>query len=735
MIIAFTEFRHPTIYGLTLGSGPRRRSTRRSSRRRCWARAPGSCGGTRRPRRIFMGDTGSLAIGGAMAGLALLTRTQLLLPVARRAPADRDALGDRPGHLVPRLPAPGAAHGADPPPLRGRRLVGVHGHRAVLAVRRRSASRSRSASSTPTSSTSSGTGSSDARRRDRAGRDRRRGRAARLRAEGWDVVVLEDAPGIGAEYADRVADRARDGRARRRAPRPGRDAVAAVAAADLVVPSPLVRPDHPAIVAARAAGVAVRSEIDLAAERTGLPDRRGHRHEREDDGDDADRGDARSRRVAARSRPGNIGRPLLDAVDDVADVLVAEVSSFQLAFSETFRPRVAVLLAITPDHLDWHGTFEHYVAAKARITAHQHGRRPPRVRRRRRRRVAPIARRSAARTVGVLGAAPTRTGASRVVDDRLVAPDGRALAAVGEHAPRVRPRSHERARGRGRRARGGRDTAGVRDALANVRDPPPSRRSGRRSWWGAVVRRLEGDEPRRDVARASRRSIRSCCSRAGATRDSTSACSAEAADRLRGVVAFGEAGARGRGRVRASVPVVTAVSMHDAVRAARRSRAARRRRCCSRPRARRSTRTPTTANAATTSPPRFAVQRRWRRRPMTVVTPRLRLPRFDGHTRLGRARVEVVRRHRALPRPAVVRRAVRDGRRAQHRRARDDPLGVVGRRAQRLRLVVVLLQPAADVGARRRCRVPRGVARSTTAAGAAGRRSARRRVRSPSSSC
>jgi cell division protein FtsW len=37
---------------------------------------------------------------------------------------------------------------------------------------------------------------------------------------------------------------------------------------------------------------------------------------------------------------------------------------------------------------------------------------------------------------------------------------------------------------------------------------------------------------------------------------------------------------------------------------------------------------------------------------MTVVTPRLRLPRFDGHTRLGRARMEIVRRHRALPRPA-----------------------------------------------------------------------------------
>ena len=52
-------------------------------------------------------------------------------------------------------------------------------------------------------------------------------------------------------------------------------------------------------------------------------------------------------------------------------MFVAEVSSFQLACSETFHPRVAVVLAIAPDHLDWHGSYERYVAAKARITEHQ----------------------------------------------------------------------------------------------------------------------------------------------------------------------------------------------------------------------------------------------------------------------------------------------------------------------------------------------------------------------------
>jgi UDP-N-acetylmuramoylalanine--D-glutamate ligase len=52
-------------------------------------------------------------------------------------------------------------------------------------------------------------------------------------------------------------------------------------------------------------------------------------------------------------------------------VNVLEVSSFQLETIEAFHPRIAVVLNITPDHLDRHGTFEAYVAAKARITENQ----------------------------------------------------------------------------------------------------------------------------------------------------------------------------------------------------------------------------------------------------------------------------------------------------------------------------------------------------------------------------
>jgi UDP-N-acetylmuramoylalanine--D-glutamate ligase len=68
---------------------------------------------------------------------------------------------------------------------------------------------------------------------------------------------------------------------------------------------------------------------------------------------------------------GNIGYPFPLAARDGHEALVVECSSFQLAQQESFRPRVSVLLNLAPDHLDWHGSYEAYVAAKARIYARQ----------------------------------------------------------------------------------------------------------------------------------------------------------------------------------------------------------------------------------------------------------------------------------------------------------------------------------------------------------------------------
>jgi UDP-N-acetylmuramoylalanine--D-glutamate ligase len=70
---------------------------------------------------------------------------------------------------------------------------------------------------------------------------------------------------------------------------------------------------------------------------------------------------------------GNIGLPVIALVEDSREDgwSVLEVSSFQLETTEQFRPKIAVILNVTPDHLDRHVTFENYVAAKERIFAKQ----------------------------------------------------------------------------------------------------------------------------------------------------------------------------------------------------------------------------------------------------------------------------------------------------------------------------------------------------------------------------
>ena len=70
---------------------------------------------------------------------------------------------------------------------------------------------------------------------------------------------------------------------------------------------------------------------------------------------------------------GNVGRPLSSLVGqiDPAATVVCEASSFQLEDAVLFAPEAAVLLNLAPDHLDRHGTYEAYVAAKLRIFAEQ----------------------------------------------------------------------------------------------------------------------------------------------------------------------------------------------------------------------------------------------------------------------------------------------------------------------------------------------------------------------------
>ncbi|HHU76659.1 MAG TPA: UDP-N-acetylmuramoyl-L-alanine--D-glutamate ligase [Firmicutes bacterium] len=70
---------------------------------------------------------------------------------------------------------------------------------------------------------------------------------------------------------------------------------------------------------------------------------------------------------------GNIGRPLSEAVLHArkGDIIIAELSSFQLENVDRFSPDIAAILNLAPDHLDYHGTMEGYISAKKRILMNQ----------------------------------------------------------------------------------------------------------------------------------------------------------------------------------------------------------------------------------------------------------------------------------------------------------------------------------------------------------------------------
>jgi len=152
---------------------------------------------------------------------------------------------------------------------------------------------------------------------------------------------------------------------------PGRDALAdLVAGVDLVVPSPGVRFDHPVFALAAAAATDVRGELELASQWAGRP----FVAVTGTNGKTTVTTLITEMLVASGVRAvaaGNIGLALSDAVASDAEVLVVEASSFQLQLTDTFRPSVAVWLNAAPDHLDIHGTFDAYAAAKARIWANQ----------------------------------------------------------------------------------------------------------------------------------------------------------------------------------------------------------------------------------------------------------------------------------------------------------------------------------------------------------------------------
>jgi len=192
--------------------------------------------------------------------------------------------------------------------------------------------------------------------------------AARLlRAAGADVVGADAKP-VGALGRD-AAGLAELGV---RLLAGARDTAAALADRDLVVVSPGVPLDGDQLAAARARGVPIIGELELGwrateADTIAITGTNGKTTTTALTG----------AVLAQQPRPvlvaGNIGTPLAaHALAFPADgLVVCEVSSFQLETTELFQPRVAVVLNLTPDHLDRHGTFAAYVDAKARIFANQ----------------------------------------------------------------------------------------------------------------------------------------------------------------------------------------------------------------------------------------------------------------------------------------------------------------------------------------------------------------------------
>ena len=142
--------------------------------------------------------------------------------------------------------------------------------------------------------------------------------------------------------------------------------------ADLIVVSPGVPQDHPLLVAAQKAGTEIVSEIELAGRFISAPivaitGTNGKTTTTTLAGK-IFKGNGFSTYVG-----GNIGDPLVELVEsgETVERVVAEISSFQLEWITTFRPRVAALLNLSEDHLDRYASYQEYIDAKLRIFENQ----------------------------------------------------------------------------------------------------------------------------------------------------------------------------------------------------------------------------------------------------------------------------------------------------------------------------------------------------------------------------
>lgn len=380
---------------------------------------------------------------------------------------------------------------------------------------------------------------------------------------GWHTVVVEDdpgRPGHGARRAEAAAMGASVVDA------PGHDDLARlVREVELVVPSPGVPVAHPVYEAATQSGIPLVSEIELAARSTTVPlvAVTGTNGKSTVTTIITAMLNASGRTACAA---GNIGRPLLDAVEDDVEVIVAEVSSFQLQFTDRFRPAVAVVLNLADDHFDWHPSFRHYRDAKAQIFARQQ-----------RGDVAVLnADDPAVAEMGdevpaglIWFSADGRPGAYRVDTGMLVGPGGEVVIAVADL-----PRAHRHDLENGLAATAAARAAGATLEAAAATLLAPAGLPHRLALVGDAggVRWYDDSKatnPHATLAALS--GFDSAVLLAGGRNKGLSlAPLADAAPRLRAVVAFGEAGPEVEAVFSGRVPVTRVVTMRQAVEAASR---------------------------------------------------------------------------------------------------------------------------------------------------------------------
>ena len=141
---------------------------------------------------------------------------------------------------------------------------------------------------------------------------------------------------------------------------------------DLVVTSPGWAPTQPLLADAASAGVAIWGEVELAWRMRPLEGAAPWLTVTGTNGKTTTVQMLASILRAAGKRAisaGNVGTPILEAIMDPEpfDAIAVELSSFQLHWSDSIRPQASACLNVAPDHVDWHGSYDAYLAAKGKV--------------------------------------------------------------------------------------------------------------------------------------------------------------------------------------------------------------------------------------------------------------------------------------------------------------------------------------------------------------------------------